>query len=122
MADTDNIDLLAGKIAELADKLAGPGAEAALAAARVSAMSALSGGVIALVIAGVAVWGARRLWAVTSEDRYSELPVASKVGAGFLVAGAFIATLTGVWAFADPWTWTALNNPELWIAKRLLGL
>lgn len=122
MADTDNIDLLAGKIAELADKLAGPGAEAALAAARVSAMSALSGGVIALVIAGASVWGARLLWNAGGTDAYEERYVVAKVVAGLLVVAAIIAGLVGVWAFADPWTWTALNNPELWIAKRLLRL
>jgi len=122
MADTDNIDLLAGKIVELADKLSGPGAEAVIAGARISAMSTLSSGVIALVVAGGAVWLARKLFAAGGERSNSDDYIGHKIGGGFLVLVAFIAALIGVWAFADPWTWTALNNPELWVAKRLMRL
>jgi hypothetical protein len=122
MADTDNIDLLAGKIAELADKLSGPGAEAVIAGARISAMSTLSSGVIALVVAAGAAWAARKLFAAGGERRNSDDYIGHKFGGGLLAIAAFIAALIGIWAFADPWTWTALNNPELWIAKRLLRL
>jgi hypothetical protein len=122
MADTDNIDLLAGKIVELADKLSGPGAEAVIAGARISAMSTLSSGVIALVVAGGAAWLARKLFLAGGDRRNSDDYIGHKVGGAVLSIAAFIAALIGVWAFADPWTWTALNNPELWIAKRLLRI
>ena len=39
---------------------------------------------------------------------------------GWVVGG--IALCIGVWQFADPWTWTALTNPDLWLAKKAFHL
>lgn len=32
---------------------------------------------------------------------------------------AVFLTIPGVWSFVDPWTWAAINYPDLWIAHKL---
>ena len=116
---TENVDVLVSKVTELLDKATGPGMEAAVEAARVAAYSALSGGAVSLVVAVGAVYGVRKLWAV-EEDQY-DFPIA-KIGAVVLCVVAFICGWVAVWSVADPWTWATISHPELWLAKKALGL
>lgn len=115
----DNIDLLAGKIVELADALAQPAATAALEAARMEAFSALAGGAQAIGFAVLLGFATRWLWRIDGDDELLFLP---KLGGALLGAAAIICLSVGLWAVIDPRTWVTIQHPELWLAKRMLGL
>lgn len=109
------------KITDLASALQGPGFEAAKSAVTVEATSTLVSGIVSAAIALACAYCTRWAYRKARDAEFdSEL--------GFFVV-AFISGLIGVfsgaraiWVFVDPWTWAAINHPELWLAKRALGL
>lgn len=112
------------KVAELFAKLAdqyGPSViEAAKGAARIEGYSSLAGSLIAAAIAGVLAYGGNYLRTLEVEDDI-DAPIAHAFG--YLVLGfSLIPAAIALWAWIDPWTWTAINSPELWIAKKTLKL
>lgn len=112
------MDELAKRFADLAAQYGPAVADAAKAAARTGAFSSLVGSIIPALIAVVALWATRFLWlkakSVKDDMEYPFVYVASCVCACIGVGCA----LGAIWAWIDPWTWTTINHPELWIAKK----
>jgi hypothetical protein len=98
---------------------------AALEAARIEAISTLVVGVWCLLLATMITLGALKFGKVlyrkphNYDDKWDDAWIAVPVF-GMLMAG--ILFLFGAWALLDPWTWTALNHPDLYIAKKVLKL
>ena len=91
-------------------------ADAAKAAARMEAYSTLVGGLLAAAIAFVCMYAAT--WVHRQKDWNEEWMIASSIG--WIVGG--IALCFAVWAWVDPWTWTAISHPELWLAKKAFNI
>lgn len=113
------MDELAKRFAELADKY-GPGvANAAIEAARTEAYSTLASAVMAVLFAAglgyPALLIARKILAGDWEEP-------AWIFVAFLGFGSVVAGAIAMWAVIDPWTWTAINHPELWIAKKAFKL
>ncbi len=110
------MDELAKRFADLAEKYGPTVVDAALQAARIEAYSTLAAGVLLLVIGVFLIWLGWKAW--NQEWCMEEavlLPIIVWLAAALLV-------LLGLWFWIDPWTWTALNHPELWIAKKAFHL
>lgn len=110
------MDELAKRFADLAEKYGPDVAQAAKAAVRTEVYSTLVSSVIWLAFAVAMGLVARWLWRLKPRDA-SDRPIA--------IFGAVIASLIAaacgasfLWHWIDPWTWTALNHPELWLAKQ----
>jgi hypothetical protein len=114
------MDKIAEKMAELADKYGPNVVDAARGVAQVEGVSTIVAGCIALGIAallsgiGVCMWRSQT-------DRYGDYDGQNII---LVIIGFFaiFAFLLGLWQVIDPWTWTAINHPDLWIAKKVLHL
>lgn len=96
-----------------------------LEAARMVGYSTLVGGSLSVIVGVVLLASARWLWlrgeAAIREKREYDAP-GWHVLAGASVAGGMLFTFGGLYALTDPWTWTAINAPQLFLAKQGLGL
>lgn len=115
------MEKLTDKLAEIVSSLQGPGWEAAKGAASVEAMSVLASGAICTVVAiGCGLFTYRAVKHVIADTDHDDI--------GWFIGAICAGLTTGItgiralWAFLDPWTWAALTHPELWLAKRALGL
>lgn len=109
------MDELAKRFADLAEKYGPSVADAAKSAAQVEAYSTLVSGALCLVFASVALYLSALLARKALKSNWDEitwLPV------GLLGVGGAISLAIGLWCFVDPWTWTAIAHPELWLAKK----
>lgn len=121
------MDELGTKLAELADKLGPQVVELARDAALFEASSNMILYVIGLFFwaaaLGLIVWF---FWEMKDNDRLianSEagtviVAVIAFIGGIFALA-AWVVCIAGILA---PWNWVALVNPDLYIAKKVLGL
>jgi hypothetical protein len=117
-----NVDMnaLTERFSQLAEQHGPAVVETARMAAQVQAMSAISGGVTGLAIAALLAYGARRVWRFF--EAQEEIPVGF-LCASILYAFAFLSMIVSAFCLFDPWIWATLFvNPDLWIAKRILGL
>lgn len=109
---------LAKRFADLAEKFGPRVADAAVAAARVEAWSTLVQSCFGVLVGGIGVylcwrWGK---WQIsTRNEELVVLPALAAFGAGVLV-------LLGISCLIDPWLWTAFSHPDIWLARRALGL
>jgi hypothetical protein len=79
----------------------------------------LVGGAVALIVAAALAYGAKHFWHLSKTgERYN----CHEIPATLLTVGAVIAAIIGCLLVLDPWTWVAINQPDLWLAKRALGL
>lgn len=123
-----NIEAPAAKIIELGEKMAAPAADLAMAAARVQAYTSAIGGVVCLVVAGWLAVAALTLFRkaqslADANDRYGADTSDYWQFFAALIAG-FFAAMFGIAAavnLLDPWTYIAMQRPELWLAKKALG-
>lgn len=113
------MDKLAEKIAELSDRLGPHVVDAARGAARMEAISTLAAGIVCALATYVLTRVALYLWRL--ETDHDDVDFA-RLGAVFLFIGAFGTGCSTIWQIVDPWIWSTLSNPDLWIAKRVLGL
>jgi hypothetical protein len=104
------MDEAAKRFAELAEKLDPKIVEATLGAARMEAFSWLVSSALWFVGAAVSLFG-DFLVSKSNDDVWSSEWFG--VGIGSYVA-AVLCFLPGVWTWLDPWTWTAINHPELY--------
>lgn len=109
------MDDLAKKFAELADQYGPNVVDAARGAAITEAWSSLVMAIIVLVfgigLILLSLWVCRRKW-----DDLQYL-----FGGMGIVIGT-IMMVAGIAQILDPWLWTTLKYPDLWIAKKILGL
>jgi hypothetical protein len=121
-----NIDMnaLTERFSQLAEQYGPTVVETARAAAQVQAMSALSGAAMAVFATLVFGFVGKVIWNYKGfEDKDLELFVAQKGLAAILFILAFIWSFLCLEKILDPWIWATLFvNPDLWIAKRILGL
>jgi hypothetical protein len=117
------MDKLAEHFADLAQKYGPAVADAAKAAAQTEAYSTLMAGVLALAFAvaffsaGLFIW--KQIDSPSNRDGWAdEWAIASIV----LWTVALISFSLGLWSLVDPWTWTTIYHPELWLAKKAFGL
>jgi len=109
---------LAKHFADLAEKFRPAVADAAKGAVVAAVYSNLVGSLVALALAGVFYRIGRCLCNTEDPDG---------MGAGILFGGlalliSLISACVFVWCWIDPWTWIALQHPEIWIAKKAFGL
>lgn len=114
------MDELAKRMMELAEKVGPEAMAAARGAVRVEAYSTLVSTICFIIAAFVFYKAAIYLWAYQSTSQYSMGE--SKFFAGILFTTVVILVWIAVWNVIDPWTWVALNNPDLWLAKKVLKL
>jgi len=100
------------------DELVRQATEAALAGARAEGVAALVSSALWFGVSGALFLlsedFARR--SRRSDDYDEELTVFSWISA--LLAGFVV--LPGIWAWLDPMTWLALNNPAAYLARRVM--
>ena len=120
MAIEDKVDLLAGKLIELGEKMAEPATQAALAAVKINALQSVVGGTVALAISVGMAFAARAGWRWGVSTKWENDPAI-----GVTLISAFIGLAAGVVALielANVWTWAPLFYPEAYLAKKILGL
>lgn len=111
------MDELAKRFAELAEKYGPSVADAAKAAARTGAYSTLAGGIMAISMGVMLLLTSRWIWRKAGNADfivYFSAVVVAMIGA--------ITFCIGLWAWINPWTWTTIAHPELWIAKQVFRL
>jgi len=113
------MDKLVSAFQELAEKFGSPVFDSALGAARVTAYSALASSGLWFLASGVFLFLGLRLKRKATEG-YDEEPLL--VLAWLIIVLAGTCFLPGLWTWVDPWTWTAINHPELWLAKQALHM
>lgn len=110
------MDELAKRFADLAEKYGPTVADAAMNAVRIEVFSSLMASFIALGFACTMYWGGRCLMRMEVKDKFADgMPYFFGCVA---VALATIPFAIFVWQWIDPWTWTALSHPDLWLAKK----
>lgn len=114
------MDKIAEKMAELADKFGPSVIDAARGAVRVEAYSTMAGAFQTAVIATAMIFAGRFLWNYQTADSFDrQFP---RVVAFLLFGLSVIPFAVAAWAFIDPWTWTAISNPDLYLAKKILKI
>lgn len=114
------MDELAKRMMELAEKVGPDAMAAARGAVKVEAYSCMVSGVVCLLVGIILFYAANYLWGYQPVDRF-DAGVPKFLG-GLVAAIALIVCICGVWSFIDPWTWTAISHPDLWLAKKVLKL
>lgn len=115
------MDELAKRFADLADKYGHQAVEAARQAARTHGYSAIVESIMTLVISFAFFVVAQFLWHKASGNGgWHNEPIYFISGLAFLSCG--ITFFGGMWNLINPWTWTAISHPDVWIAKRTIGL
>lgn len=114
------------KLAELFTKLAetyGPNVvDAARGAAIIQAYSDIQSAIIGLIFVACCLYPIKRMWkSKIGFDDFMEISW-PKIGAGLLVITASIVLIICIGILTDPWLYTAMSNPDLWIAKKVFKL
>ena len=99
------------------EKLTPHATEMALTAVRIDAVGTIIAGVVALCISIALLVLGRRIWA-KREGHYDDL----EIPAALSWMGSLIAGVIAMIILFSPWTYTALIRPDLYIAKKVLGL
>lgn len=120
------MDKLAEKIAELSDKYGSHTIEAMRGAARVEAYSSLVGGgallVLGLALLSAALYTYFLVGKKLADENYRDDGAGyylTCIGLVLLSAGPLLG---GTWNLINPWIYATISNPDLWIAKKVLGL
>lgn len=109
------MDELAKRFAELAEKYGPTVADAAKAAAVTEAYSTIIFGILCLIVAALLGCASGYFAQKILRDDWDEM---TWFPAGLLGIAALIFGAAGLWSIIDPWTWTTIYHPELWLAKK----
>lgn len=95
---------------------------AALEAARIEAYSSIIYNIVCAAFGLLLLAASRWLWVRASkiEDSFDRSPVF--IAACFVGAAGALLVFIGLACLADPWIWVTLQNPEPYVAKKVLGL
>lgn len=113
------MDKLAQQFSDLAAKYGPDVVSAAKGAAVVEGYSSIVQGVVGLVFAGGLVFLASWFYKKMCTEDWDDIvwiPIC------FCGIGAAIFAAFGLTNLLNPWTWTAINHPELWLAKQALHI
>lgn len=113
------MDKLAEKMAELAEKFGPTVVDAALGAVRIEAYSSMMSGALAVLAGIVGLFAARFCWRYECKGYDDGI---QRFLGGILAAGSMIPICMGIWSFIDPWVWTAISHPDLYLAKKIFKL
>lgn len=113
---SDVTDQLMLHYSAVADKFAPQVIDATKQAATMEAYSCLASSLLWFILAIAALAVSRFFYKKTKS--YGDWWIGTII---FGVIGT-ILLLPGLWYWIDPWTWAAINHPELWIAKRAFNL
>lgn len=109
---------IAKRFADLTEKFGPSVIEAARGAVRVEAYSSMMASGIALAsVIALSLVGYRLFDKGRKEGEEGWLVVG-----GIMLFAAMVVFFPAIWGFVDPWVWTAINNPDLWIAKKVMKL
>lgn len=111
---SDVTDQLIQHYSQLADQFSPQVLDAAKQAATMEAYSCLAESFIWFLLAAIAGYTSY-LFKKTNDDDWMPAVIIF----GFL---SILLSIPGLWSWIDPWTWTAMHHPELWIAKVSLHL
>lgn len=106
------------KLLALATQYAPAVTEAGLQAVRVDGYSTLVGSSVGFVLSSALGYGSWRgiKWGMKNDDEGA--CILGMVGIVVAAAGIVITVL----GLTDPWLWTMLNHPEIYIAKKVMHL
>lgn len=124
---TTATEAVVAKLGTLAEKYGPEAIDAGLWVVRVNGLRDLAFSALWLGLSGVLLfWLAPKLWARATA--YNEANprdiwhVERRIpGVLLYVLGAFTGAIAA-FCFFDVWTWVAIFEPKLWVAKKLLGL
>ena len=114
------MDELAKRFAEVAAQYAPTVVNATLSAARIEALSSLMTGGMSLLVAFTLYKIGGRFRRAAEGSVYDGDLWTFGAGVVWVISG--IVACVGIWSFINPWTWTALTHPEIWVAKRAFGI
>lgn len=114
------MDEIAKKMAELAEKYGPSVIDATRGAVQIEAYSTLAGSVVSSAFAFTFLFAGRWLYCKNTKDDLDDS--ICKVFGFILMGIAAIPAAFAIWAWIDPWTWVAIANPDLWIAKKVFKL
>lgn len=112
------MDKLAEKFAELAEKFGPNVVDAAKGAAVAQAYSTIASSLTWFAIAFAFCIVGKKVYGVKDEFGGTEV---SSVAVYITWIVAALCLITGVWTVIDPWVWLTIKQPEIWIAKKILG-
>ena len=117
----DAIEAFATKLQSLASEYGPEVVDAALWVARVDALQKITLAVLLAVLAAIA-WGTVRpliRWGKKVDPNWESPAPALGYLSGIL--GSILGLIALIKIF-DPWPWVGVIEPQIWIAKRVLGL
>lgn len=119
------MDELAKRFADLANQYGPSVANAALESVRVEVYSTLAASLLWMGVTGGIGYLAWFIWRrrpVKKEDGFltdNDTRLFLSILACLMSSVACALFLCALWTWIDPWTWAALNHPELYLAKRV---
>lgn len=122
--------MLEEKLIEAADKLMnlaeqyGPDTvDLVLASARVSGINDMVSGVVAVAVLLLSLHFCRKIWRARLKGKEDwDALVGWAVGAIWLGILASVASVVSIVYLTDAWTWTAIIEPKIYIAHKVLGI
>lgn len=115
------------KLVQFMETLKQPVTEAALEAARMEAYSNLVSNLFCLGMGTLLcymAWVLYKKYLGTDKSTYSneDRTMTYALGCGVSILLGFLFVAIAITGLIDPWLWSTIYNPELWVAKQVLGL
>lgn len=117
----DAVEIFAIKLQNLSAEYGPEVVDAALWVARIDALAVI-GATVAILIAGIVLGlntKTARAWSKKVEPNW-ESPLA--VWGGLVGLSSIVLLTMGTIRILNPWPWVGIIEPQLWIAKKVLGL
>jgi hypothetical protein len=115
------MDELAKRFADLAQQYGPSVIDAAKGAAQVQGWTQIVSGIMGLIVAAALAKAARWIYPkAKAANDMNDIPL--WIAFALLCGASFVFTMCSLWDLASPWTYVAINHPELWIAKKAFGL